>query len=139
MKKIVFTALIILAGVIISNSSYAQLGGLLDKAKSEVSTSGFDISKLKSSIMDKISPSLNLTSAQKPGVSDAIGNYLTDKSQILNLQGSNPTAYKQKQGSLFATLKSKLTGILLKKQMQKFMGMKPKTNNPSNSLSQLFY
>jgi len=139
MKKILYMMLMIVAVVAVSKSSSAQVGGLLDKAKSATSGKNFDVSKLTSSIMGKLTPSLNLTSAQKPGVTNAVTSYLTDKSKIVNLQASDPSAYAQKQGSLFATLKSKLAGILLKNQMQKFMGLKPKTNNPLNSLSQLFY
>ena len=129
----------VLAGIAISKSSSAQVGDLLNKAKSVASAKGFDVSSLASSIMGKLSPGLNLTAAQKPAVTDAVTNYLTGKSQIIGLQQSAPASYTQKQGSLFATLKSKLAGILLKNQLQKFLGMKPKTNNPLDSISQLFY
>jgi hypothetical protein len=136
MKKQLFAAFIVIAGLAISTSAHAQLQGLVDKAKG---AGGFDVSKLTSSIMGKLNPTLNLTAAQKPKVTDAVATYLTGKSKIVNLQATDPSAYTQKQGSLFSTLKSKLSGILLKNQLQKFMGMKPKTNNPLNSLSQLFY
>jgi len=138
MKKFI-VILLVLAGVAISKSSNAQVGDLLNKAKSVASAKGFDVSSLASSIMGKLSPGLNLTAVQKPAVTDAVTNYLTGKSQIMGLQQSAPASYTQKQGSLFATLKSKLAGILLKNQLQKFMGMKPKTNNPLDSISQLFY
>ncbi len=138
MKRTIVT-LIILAGLMISKSSHAQVGDLLNKAKSVATAQGFDVSSLASSIMGKLSPGLKLTAAQKPGVTDAVTNYLTSKSQIINLQQSAPASYTQKQSSLFATLKSKLAGILLKSQLQKFMGMKPKTNNPLDSISQLFF
>ena len=138
MKKII-VILIVLAGITISKSSYAQVGDLLNKAKTVATAKGFDVSSLASSIMGKLNPGLNLTAAQKPAVTDAVTNYLTSKSQIINLQQSDAAAYKQKQGSLFATLKSKLAGILLKNQLQKFLGMKPKTNNPLDAVSQLFF
>jgi hypothetical protein len=135
MKKQLFAACILFAALAVSKPSYAQLGALADKAKS----AGFDVSKLTSSIMGKLTPALALTAVQKPSVTDAVAGYLKGKSKIVGLQTSDAAAYTAKQGSLFSTLKSKLAGILLKDQMEKFIGLKPKTNNPLNSLSQLFY
>lgn len=135
MKKIFLIAALAL-GI---GAAHAQLGGALNTAKSAASAAGFDVSKLTSSIMGKLTPSLSLTDAQKPKVTDAVSSYLTQKSSILPLQSSDPSAYTQKQGSLFSTLKTKLTGILLQNQMNKFLGMKPATNSASNVLSQLFF
>jgi len=89
--------------------------------------------------MGKLGPALALTAVQKPNVTDAVTSYLKDKSKIVGLQSSDPSGYTQKQQSLFGKLKDKLAGILLKDQMEKFIGLKPKTNNPLNALSQLFY
>lgn len=99
----------------------------------------FDVKSLTSSIMKTLGPSLSLTDKQTPGVTDAISGFLGDKSKILPLQASDPKAYSSKFGSLFGGLKSKLGGILLADQMKKFTGLKPKTNDPSNVLSNLFY
>jgi len=52
---------------------------------------------------------------------------------------SNKAEYAQKQSTLFSNLKTKLTGILLQNQMNKFLGLKPAINTPTNILSQLFY
>ena len=134
MKKI---SIVILIAIAISTNVHAQLGGLLDKAKSTASAAGFDVNQLTSGIMGKLTPGLNLTSAQTPKVTDAVTGFLTDKSKILSLQGTDKAAYTSKFGSLFSGLKTKLSGILLKDQMNKFLGMK--TTDPTNVLSQLFH
>lgn len=135
MKKVCF----LLLAVITVHFAHAQLPGSLDKAKAAATAAGFDVNKLTSSIMGKLTPSLGLTDTQKPGVTGAVSSYLTGKSNILSLQQSNPTAYTQQQSGLFSTLKSKLTGILTAGQLTKFMGLKPSTNSATNVLSQLFF
>jgi hypothetical protein len=135
MKKILF----LLVFALFITTAQAQLSGLANTAKSVASAAGFDVKKLASSIMSKLIPGLGLTSAQQPKVTDVVTDYLGDKSGIIPLQSSNPTEYKKKQSGLFNTLKTALMDILLKDQMNKFLGMKPATNNPSNPLSQLFY
>jgi len=99
----------------------------------------FDVKGLTGSIMNVLGPSLSLTGKQSPGVTDAVSGFLGEKSKILPLQASDPTSYNSKFGSLFSGLKSKLGGILAADQMTKFMGLKPKTNDASNVLSNLFY
>jgi hypothetical protein len=136
MKKLFFVLALFM---FVTLSSQAQLSGMLDKAKSVAGAAGFDVSKLSSGIMGKLTPALSLTQPQQPKVTDAVTSYLTQKANILPLQTSNPTQYQQKQSGLFANLKSKLTGILLQNQMNKFLGLKPATNSPTNILSQLFY
>ncbi len=112
---------------------------LLKKASSAASSAGFDVKSLTSGIMKKLTPSLNLTSAQKPGVTDAVSSFLGDKANILSLKQSDPASYSTKQSGLFNTLKSKLGTILAANQMKKFLGLKPKTDSSSNILSNLFY
>ncbi len=132
-----FILLAVLA--IVSIETNAQLGNVLDKAKAATSAVGFDVNSLTSGIMGKLSPALVLTAAQKPKVSTAITEYLTQKAQIIAKQKTNPAEYTQRQMGIFQGLKSKLTGILLKNQMNKFLGLKPATNDPANLLSQLFF
>lgn len=132
-----FILLAILA--IASTNSNAQLGNVLDKAKSAASSAGLDVNALTNGIMGKLSPALLLTAAQKPKVTSAITEYLTQKAKFATSQKTNPAEYTQRQSGIFQGLKSKLTGILLKNQMNKFMGLKPATNDPSNLLSQLFF
>lgn len=125
--------------VFVLNSSNAQLGNVLDKAKSVASTAGFDVNALTSGIMGKLSPALVLTAAQKPKVTSAITEYLSQKAQFIAKQKTNPAEYTQRQMGIFQGLKSKLAGILVKNQMNKFLGLKPATNDPANVLSQLFF
>ena len=132
MKKIIFLALFSFG---MASLTQAQLGGLANKA----AAAGFDVKKLTQSIMGKLIPGLSLTDAQQPKVTEAVSGFLGEKSGIVPLQTSNPAEYQKKQTGLFNTLKSKLAGILLKDQMNKFLGMKPATNNPADVLSQLFY
>ena len=132
MKKI----LIVLSIAFAVTTANAQLGSLGDLAKT-ASAAGFDVNKLTSGIMGKLTPGLNLTGAQQPQVTDAVTSFLGDKSKILPLQTSDKAAYTSKFNSLFGGLKSKLSGILLKDQMNKFLGMK--TTDPTNVLSQLFH
>ena len=132
MKKI----LIVLSIAFAVTTANAQLGSLGDLAKT-AGAAGFDVNKLTSGIMGKLTPGLNLTGAQQPQVTDAVTSFLGDKSKILPLQTSDKAAYTSKFNSLFGGLKSKLSGILLKDQMNKFLGMK--TTDPTNVLSQLFH
>ena len=127
-----------IAALTASNAN-AQLGNVLDKAKAATSAVGFDVNSLATSIMGKLSPELALTAAQKPKVTAAVTDYLTQKAQFVTKQKTNPAEYTQRQSGIFQGLKSKLTGILLKNQMNKFLGLKPATNDPANLLSQLFF
>ncbi len=136
MKKLVLFSAILLAA---SVSSKAQLGNVLDKAKAVGAAAGFDVNSLSSSIMGKLGPALSLTAAQKPKVADAVAEYLKQKAQFVDKQKTNPAEYTQRQMGIFQGLKSKLTGILVKNQMNKFLGLKPATNDPANVLSQLFF
>ena len=135
MKKIILATAILFMAI----TSQAQLGGMLDKAKSVATAAGFDTDKLTAGIMSKLTPSLSLTKEQNPKVTSAIGTFLAAKSQIMPLLQSNKAEYTQKQSSLLGNLKTKMTGILLQNQMNKFLGLKPATNTPTNVLSQLFY
>jgi len=123
----------------VSMKSNAQLGNVLDKAKSAATAVGFDVNTLTSGIMGKLSPALVLTAAQKPKVTSAITEYLSQKAQFVAKQKTNPAEYTQRQMGIFQGLKSKLAGILVKNQMNKFLGLKPATNDPANVLSQLFF
>jgi hypothetical protein len=116
-----------------------QAQDILKKATGAASAAGFDVKSLTSGIMSKLTPKLGITSTQKPGVTSAISSFLGDKAKILPLQQSDPASYSTQQGGLFNTLKSKLTSVLLAGQVKKFLGLKPKTNDSSNILSNLFY
>ena len=124
---------------IVSTETNAQLGNVLDKAKSATAVAGLDVKALTGGIMGKLAPALTLTAAQKPKVTSAITEYLSQKAQFIAKQQTNPAEYTQRQMGIFQGLKSKLAGILVKNQMNKFLGLKPATNDPANVLSQLFF
>jgi hypothetical protein len=130
---------LLLCALFASLSFATNAQDLLKKASSAASAAGFDVKSLTSGIMSKLTPKLGLTSKEKPGVTSAVSSFLGDKANILSLKQSDPASYSTKQSGLFNTLKSKLGGILLAGQMNKFLGLKPKTDSPSNILSNLFY
>lgn len=136
MKKSLLFSAILLASVF---QTQAQLGNVLDKAKAVGSVAGFDVNSLSSGIMEKLTPALALKPAQKTKVAAAVTEYLKQKAQFIDKQKTNPAEYTQRQMGIAQGLKSKLAGILLKNQMNKFLGLKPASNDPANVLSQLFF
>ncbi|MBA4198815.1 MAG: hypothetical protein C0459_14800 [Chitinophaga sp.] len=135
MKKIIT----LLAFICCTTVANAQLGGILDKAKTAAGAAGFDVNKLSSSIVSTLTSKLKLSSAQIPKVTSAVTTFMQAKSQILPLLKTNKTEYTQKQTGLFSNLKTSLVTTLAKDQMNKFLGLKPATNDPANALSSLFY
>ena len=136
MKKIVLLC-ILFAGV--STVSNAQLGDLAKQATAAAAGAGFDVNKISKDIMGQLTPSLALTAVQNPKVLSAVTDFLGKKSSILPLLASNPTKYASQFSTLFNGLKGNLGGILNPSQLTKFLSLKPKTNNPSNPLSNLFF
>jgi hypothetical protein len=134
MRKVILIALVACS---LSSVSYSQ--GILDKAKTVASAAGFDVNTLTKSITDKLTTKLGLSATQVPKVTSAVSTFMQAKSQILPLLQTNKTAYKEKQASLLSNLKTQLAGTLVKNQMNKFLGLKPATNDASNVLSNLFY
>jgi len=115
---------------------------LLNTAKNAgkaASAAGIDVNSLTKGIMGKLVPSLGLSAAQQPSVTSTVSSFLTDKSSILSLKKTDPAAYASKFSGLFGKLKSKLGGVLTAAQMTKFLGLKPKANDVTNVLSNLFY
>ena len=98
-----------------------------------------DVTNIVGQIIEKLTPALNLTGDQKPQVGDAITEFLAKKAEILPLQKADPAGYASRFNQLIGGLISSLKTILVAKQMTSFLGMKPKTNNPSDVLSHLFY
>lgn len=132
-------------GLGLSSATFAQ-SSLLSKAESAMSggsalsmlSGGTSVSSLTKTIVEKaLTPKLSLTSAQTPGVTSAVSDFLTKKKSILSLAQTDKSAYTTKQNSLFSSLKTKLAGILLKQQMNKFLGLQSSTSS-SSPLSLLF-
>ena len=134
MKKLVLSFCLLVAAHQVVNAQ-----DILKKASGVATAAGFDVKSLTTSIVGKLVPALAVTSQQKPGVTSAISSFLGDKAKILSLKTSDPAAYTTKQTSLFSTLKTKLATALVASQVNKFMGLKPATNDPANVLSNLFF
>jgi hypothetical protein len=138
MKRIVF----ILSCVCFLSIANTQAQSILDQAKKTAGNaqgSSFDVGSIASSIMSKLTPSLALNGTQQPKVQNLLTGFLKKKAALLPLQQSNPTAYTSKFGGLQTGIFSKLKTILTLSQYTKFLGLKPKTNDAANVLSQLFY
>ena len=98
-----------------------------------------DVNKLSSSITAQLNTSLSLTKDQEQQVLKSVSGFLTEKAKFISLSSSDKAAYQQKQAALFDSFKHKMSGILLMGQTNKFLALKPATNEPSNVLSNLFY
>lgn len=120
---------------LVITSLFLTLAGSIS-AQSE---DGFDVRIITTQIIEKLTPALSLTEEQKPQVENTISEFLTKKERILPLQKTDSSSYSSKFNILNGSLIGKLTTILFAKQMTSFLGLKPKTNNPTNVLSHLFY
>ncbi|MFB6457242.1 hypothetical protein ACE38W_18360 [Chitinophaga sp. Hz27] len=137
MKKILLLAAV--ACMLTISQTKAQ--GILDAAKKATGSSSSlgNLSNLTSGIMGQLTPNLGLNNIQQPKVTDLVSGFLKQKAGIMPLQQTNPADYTSKfkglQGGLFGKLKTVLTVA----QYSKFLGLKPKTSDATNLLSQLFF
>jgi hypothetical protein len=134
MKKIV---LLFVFTSVVASSLQAQ--SILNKAKTVAAASGFDANSLTQTVTSQLTSKLGLSATQVPKVTNAVTTFMQAKSAILPLLKTNKSQYQTKQSAIFGNLKTALTGVLLKNQMNKFLGLKPATNDPTNVLSNLFY
>ncbi|WP_119078552.1 hypothetical protein [Chitinophaga alhagiae] len=107
----------------------------VDAAKAQ----GFDVKSMANSILGKLTPTLGLSAVQKPSVLNAVTGFLKDKSGIMGLAQTDKAAYTTKFAGLQKGLFGKLKTVLSVAQYTKFLGLKPKTNDVTNVLSQLFF
>jgi len=139
-KKLLFVALAVGFTVYASAQiSASSIKSVTDKAKTAVSTSGVDASALTSGLMSKLTPALSLSKIQVPKVKDLVSNYITQKMSIQSLMKTDKAKYLSKLGNLSGVLNSGLKSTLSTDQFTKFLSLKPKTNDTSNPISQLFY
>ncbi|WP_212003522.1 hypothetical protein [Chitinophaga sp. HK235] len=137
MKKVIFP---LLCACYVSLTVNAQ--SLLDPPKKTAAGLQNQLGNaggLAGSILGKLTPALGLTAEQQPKVSNLLTSFIQRKAGILPLQQSNPAAYASKFGLLQSGLFSKLKLVLTAAQYTKFLGLKPKTNDATNVLSQLFF
>lgn len=140
MKKLFILAL--LTGVIISSGAQISTSGLKEATKkvtTAASTTGFDVNTLKSQIMTQLTPKLALNTEQKANVLTLVTNFLDQKAGIITLAKSNNNKYIAELAKLTEKLNTGLKTALTAQQFSKFLSLKPKTNDPTNILSQLFY
>jgi len=134
------SVLLVFSCVCFLGTATTQAQSILDQAKKTAgSVQSFDAGGIAGSILGKLTPALALTGAQQPKVQDLITGFLKKKAGILPLQQSNPNGYTSQFGGLKNGLFSKLKTLLTLSQYTKLLGLKPKTNDAANVLSQLFY
>jgi hypothetical protein len=92
-----------------------------------------------SSIVSQLDKSLLLTAVQKPRLLNIVTGYLKQKVAIQPLQQSNLKAYTTKMNSMQNGLQSKLKPLLTLTQYTEYLGLKPKSYDETNVLSQLYY
>lgn len=131
MKKYFFIVALFLATSIVTNAQTPSV-------KMPVSVGGFDVKGIASSVMTKLAP-LALSGTQKNSVLSTVTSFLTQKSGIVGLATSAPAEYAKKFAPMNTDLLGKMKDILTAAQYTKFLGLKPKTNDPTNALSQLFF
>ncbi len=129
--------LVILMMAFSINSAMAQLD--LNKAKQAASSVGLDVNALTKNIMSTLTSKLKLADTQTSKLTDLVGKFLTNKSGFASLMQSKPDEYKTKFDGEQKTLFSGLKGALKPEQFTQFMNLKPKTNDATNALSQLFF
>lgn len=71
---------------------------------------------------------LNLTSAQKPRVDEAVKTAETELKKLQTGAGSDPKANKKEAKNIIAGLKNKLSAILTPEQQKQFQAMTAKKN-----------
>jgi hypothetical protein len=135
MKKLCITILFVTG---IAFASSAQLTLPSPSPTSQASIPG-NVSNIAQAVLGKLGPALGLSAAQKPNVLSAVTGFLKDKSGILGLAKTDKAAYASKFAGLQGGLFKKLKTILTVAQYTKFLGLKPKTNDATNVLSQLFF
>lgn len=134
MKKIIFILAFSTSLVTVVNAQ-----SVLNKAKTMAAATGFDANSLSQSVTSQLTSKLGLSATQVPKVTSAVTTFMQAKSQILPLLKADKGQYATKQAAIFGNLKTALTATLMKNQMNKFLGLKPATNDPKNVLSNLFY
>lgn len=92
-----------------------------------------------SSIVSKLDKTLLLTDAQKPKLLNIITGYLRQKVNIQPLRLSNEKAYTSKMNSMQNGLHAKLKPLFTLTQYSEFLGLKPKSFDDTNILTQLYY
>lgn len=127
---------LLVAGLLMCFSTLASAQLDLNKA---ASAAGFDVKKLTESIMGTFTSKVGLSTAQVSAVTPLISQFLTKKSSIMPLAGTQPAEYKSKFAAEQKTLFDKLKGSISADQFTKFLNLKPKQASATDAISQLFF
>lgn len=98
-----------------------------------------DISGITASILNKLNTNLSLTDVQQTKLTTVVSNFLTQKAEIAPMQDSNPNGYTKKLESMQHGLLNRFKTTLKGDQYDKFLALKPPTNDITNVLCKLFY
>lgn len=91
------------------------------------------------SILNKMTKTLTLTSAQQPKILATVTDFLKQRAAVLPIANNNPKAYDTKMNSLHNGLNRKLKSSMTAEQYEGFLKMKPEENDGADVMSQLFY
>ena len=133
MKK----TLLIAISLIVAINALAQLD--VNKPTVKTATSGLDPSIVGRSIMDILTPRLKLNDDQNSNVTILVGQFLTHKSNFMELKKSKPADYKTKLASEQRVLFDGLKGALNPEQFIQLMDLKPSQAGTENAMGHLFY
>lgn len=111
----------------------------LSKVKTQATAAGFDVKSIASGIMSKLGPALALTAIQKPNVLENVTGFLNKKAGIISLATSDKAQYVAKLAGLNTDFMGKMKGLLTATQYTQLLGLKPKTADAANPISQLFF
>ncbi|RFM28923.1 hypothetical protein DXN05_09150 [Deminuibacter soli] len=120
--------------------SYLSAGQPAIENKTPVAESKMAESKLVTeNIINKYAEQITLTGDQRSAFTEILAGYIEEKQKILPLLESNRIDYDAKQSSYFNTLRLKLSNILLKTQLKKFMQLKPRVADFESNLYYIYY
>lgn len=92
-----------------------------------------------SAIVTKLSTEMNFSADQKARITEILNAFIEEKVKILPLLETDRTAYAEKQTSYFKMLKSKLSEVMMRSQMERFLQLKPKSTETDSALYYIFY
>jgi hypothetical protein len=98
-----------------------------------------DLGALGKNIATELGTKLLLNQMQGTKVGQLVTTFLTAKSAILPLLKTDPMGFSSKLSGAQGDLMGGLKTVLSAQQMTNFMGLKPKTNDATNVLSNLFF
>ena len=137
MKKI---SLMLLACAFIALAEAQDpLNKVKEQVPANVAAPKFDVKSIADGVMSKLGPALALTAIQKPKMLGAVTDFLNKKSGIMGLVTSDKAQYVAKLAGLNTDFLGKAKGILTATQYTSLLGLKPKTADGTNPISQLFF